>query len=378
MTSAGEDVPTPSSVSGYLRSSGWSPVDADDVWARWRLEVDGRELVLTVPLRGHAPDYPRRFQELVDDLRRVEQRGAEPIVRDIRSSGSDVIRLRLRGASEYGRISVEQGARAFLRTRDLLLAAACAAIEKRPIYARRKPARAVEYLQRTKFGPTEGGSFVLTIESAVPPQLTASSEDPKDEPEPFERAVCLTLAEAASAARRIVDQVSVTSSHETVEAGVSRGVSSNLCEALAGLLDDAGASQSLELGFRWAAARPAPEAPRRVVFEPDAAPFLSEMGRTLREGSEIRDFELLGPIHKLSSGAPEQGGEVVVVSTLEPLPGRKVRVALAGSAYLHAARAHADGLWITCEGELVRQGSTSVLLGPRNLVAFAPDASRLR
>src|SRR5688572_6400514 len=121
MTSAEEDVPTPSSVSGYLRSAGWSPVDTDEAWARWRLEVDGRELVLTVPLRGHAPDYPRRFQELVDDLRRVEQRGAEPIVRDIRSSGSDVIRLRLRGASEYGRISVEQGARAFLRTRDLLL-----------------------------------------------------------------------------------------------------------------------------------------------------------------------------------------------------------------------------------------------------------------
>lgn len=377
MTSVEADVPTPSSVSGYLRSVGWESIDAGDAWARWRLVVDGRELVLTVPLRGHAPDYPRRLAELVDDLRRLEQRPAEQIVRDLRSSGSDVIRLRLGGSSDHGRISVEQGARAFQRTRDLLLAAACAAVDKRPIYARRKPARAVEYLQRTKFGPTEGGSFVLTVESSVPPQLTASpglQAEPAPEPEPFDRSVCLTLAHAATAARRIVDQLSVTSSMDTVVAGVAQGVSSNLCEALAGLLDDTGTSQALEMSFRWASARPAAGAPRRVVFDNDAAPVLWEMGRTLREQSEIRDFELIGPVHKLASGAPEQGGEVVVVSTTEPLQGRKVRVVLAGSAYQHAARAHAEGLWISCEGELVRQGSTTILLEPRNLTAFAPEA----
>jgi len=234
----------------------------------------------------------------------------------------------------------------------------------------------MEYIQRTKFGPSEGGSFVLTIESSVPPQLTEPPGLPESEPEPFERSVCLALAEAASAARRIVDQLSVTRSSETVIAGVPYGVSSNFCEALAGLLDDTGVSRSLEMSFRWAAARPAGEAPRRVVFEHDAAPFLSEMGRTLREQSEIRDFELVGPVHKLASDAPDQGGEIVVVSTIAPLVGRKVRVALAGSAYQHAARAHADGLWISCEGELVRQGSATLLLDPRNLVAFAPDAMR--
>lgn len=377
MTSADEDeVPPPPSVSGYLRAAGWAPVDAGDAWARWRLVVDGRELILTVPLRGQAPDYPRRFQELVDDLRRLEQRPADQIVRDIRSSGSDVIRIRLRGSSEYGRISVDQGARAFQRARDLLLAAACAAVEKRPIYSRRKPARAMEYLQRTKFGPTEGGSFVLTIESSVPPQVTVPPGLREDEPEPFERSVCLALAEAATAARRIVDQLSVTSALETVVSGVEHGVSSNLCEALAGLIDDTGTSQSLELSFRWAAARPATDAPRSVVFENQAARFLSVMGQTLREQAEIPDFELIGPVHKLASQAPDQGGEAVIVSTTEPWLGRKVRVAFVGSAYQHVARAHAEGLWISCEGALVRQGNTLVLLEPRDLVAFGPETVR--
>lgn len=86
-------VPSPASVAGYLRSAGWVPLDADEAWARWRRVVDGQELILTVPLRGHAPDYRRRFEELIDDLRRLERRTGEQIVRDIRSSSSDEIRL---------------------------------------------------------------------------------------------------------------------------------------------------------------------------------------------------------------------------------------------------------------------------------------------
>jgi hypothetical protein len=379
MTGVEDELPPPSSVSGYLRSIGWSPIDASDAWARWQLTIDGRELILTVPLRGHAPDYRRRFMELVDDLRRLENRPTEQIVRDIRSSGSDVIRIRLRGASDSGRIAIEHGARAFQRARDLLLAAACAAVDKRPIYSRRKPARAMEYLNRTKFGPTEAGSFVLTIESSVPPQLATSSkpaqqDESGNEPEPFERSVCLALARATTAARSIVDQISVTSSMATVVAGVQQGVSSNLCEALAGLIDDAGIPQSVEMGFRWASSRPVIDAPRTVAFESDAAPFLWEMGRTLREQSTIADFELVGPVHKLTSAAPGQGGEIIVAMT-EPWPGRKVRVALPGPAYQQAAQAHTAGLWISCEGELIRQSGTTVLLNPRNLRTLDMDTS---
>ena len=363
MIMAEEDPPPPSSISGYLRSAGWTPIDASDAWARWKMVVDGRELVLTVPLRGHAPDYRRRVMELLDDLRALENRASEQIAHDIRSSGSDVIRIRLRGASDSGRISIEHGARAFQRTRDLLLAAACAAVEKRPIYSRRKPSRATEYLNRTKFGPTESGSFVLTIESSVPPQLAGPLELPDIEPEPFDRSVCLALANATTSARRIVDQISVTSSMDTVVAGVQHGVSSNLCEALAGLIDDAGMSQSVEMSFRWASARPVAEAPRSVTFDSDAAPFLWEMGKTLREQSTIADFELVGPVHKLTSAAPDHGGEIIVAMT-DPWPGRKVRVVLTRPAYQLAAQAHTSGLWISCEGELIRQGDDDQLAQP--------------
>jgi hypothetical protein len=359
-----EAPPPPPSVSAYLQATGWEPVDATGSWARFRTSIEGEEVFLEVPLLGHAPDYPLRISQLVDDLRRIERRAPELVLRDIRSSANDVLKIRL-GAPEMGRISVEQGARAFQRTRDLLLAAACAAIEKRPVYSRRKFDRALEYLARTRFGPTELGSFVLTVESVVPPQIGVQTGLPGMEPEPFDRAVYLTLAYALAAARRIVDQVSVTRSLDPIVNGVAVGVSSNLCDALAGLID-AGFSQSLELRFRWASSRPpGAGAPREIVFENSTSPFLGEMARTLRETSTFTDFELVGPIHKLSSTAPEAGGEITVAMA-EPLPGRKVRINLRGPEYQQAAVAHSSDLWISCDGDLVRQGAAFVLLDPRN------------
>jgi hypothetical protein len=58
----------------------------------------------------------------------------------------------------------------------------------------------------------------------------------------------------------------------------------------------------------------------------------------------------------------------------EPWPGRKVRVALTGPAYQRAAQAHASGPWISCDGELIRQGATISLLNSRNLKALDVDA----
>jgi hypothetical protein len=89
------------------------------------------------------------------------------------------------------------------------------------------------------------------------------------------------------------------------------------------------------------------------------------MARTLRETSTFTDFELVGPIHKLSSPAPEQGGEITVAMA-DPLPGRKVRINLRGTEYQQAAMAHGSDLWISCDGDLVRQGAAFVLLDPRN------------
>ena len=142
-------------------------------------------------------------------------------------------------------------------------------------------------------------------------------------------------------------------------------MSSNLCDALAALIH-AGQDKSVEISFRWASARPvATTMPRSVLFEGTTSSYLTEMARTLREQSTIEGYELIGPIRKLASADLENGGEITVAMA-EPVPGRKVKVVLAGSAYQLAAQAHADDQWISCEGDLVRNRGALELLAPRN------------
>ena len=85
-------VPSPADVSAYLRSTGWEFVESKNSWAKFRLVIDSQEIVLEVSSNGQAGDYPRRFHEFIDDLRRIERRAADALIRDIRASASDVIR----------------------------------------------------------------------------------------------------------------------------------------------------------------------------------------------------------------------------------------------------------------------------------------------
>src|SRR5438034_1338067 len=82
---------------------------------------------------------------------------------------------------------LEDGAQFFENAKDLILAAACAADTPRSYYPTRKPAKAMEYLRKTRLGQTETGSFVLTILSRVPPSLSASNGVLFEIEEPFER-----------------------------------------------------------------------------------------------------------------------------------------------------------------------------------------------
>jgi hypothetical protein len=215
-----------------------------------------------------------------------------------------------------GRIALESGARLFAHTRDLMLAAACAALEKRPVFATRRPGRAMEYLRHIRLGPTEAGSFVVTVESPVAPQLQPSPSAGEDEP-PFERQVTLTLAQAVEETRRAVASSLASGDVQPFFDAVPRGVHANLCEALAGLISGTEA-QSLSLRFSWSPGRAAPpHTPSRVDFTADAMPVLQEASRIFRERAPRVDFELVGLLSELASEEPRQGGTATITGVVD-------------------------------------------------------------
>lgn len=361
---------SPSAVLSYLRARRWSGSPSDTASAIFERTIEGERIEVEVPMRQTAGDYARRISELLHNLEMVEGRSQLDIYQDIVRASQDVVRLSV-DVPESGRIGLDEASLLFSSTRDLVLAAACAAHSRRAYYPRRKPARAADYVRRVRIAAPEAGSFVVVMESPVPPALTTSQLS-LDGDEPFERASVMMLATAGAHVRTTIDQAMVSGTVEGFAAKVQEGVTANYCDALSALLDEGDEGRDVSLSFSWASTRPLHVAlPNTVAFSRGDADVLREASRFLKERAPVTDFELTGPIVKCESTAAAAGGEVVVAGLLE-VGVRQVHVSLSAEDYLQAVEAHQRGLTVSVEGQLIREGRSYRLEGPR---AFAVLAS---
>lgn len=364
---------TPSSVLSYLRARGWNGLQADPWSAIFELQTRGERVEMDVPIRQSAGDYARRIGELLHNLEIVETRSQLDIYQDILRASQDVVRLSV-NVPESGRVGLDEASLLFASTRDLVLAAACAAHSRRAYYPRRKPARATDYVRRVRIAAPEAGSFVVVLESPVPPALTTSGDGLEGE-EPFERASVMMLATAGAHVRTSIDRAMVNGSVDSFAVEVQSGVTANYCDALAGLLEEGAEGRDVSLSFSWASTRPMRAAhaavPTTIAFARSEAAVLREASQFLKERAPITDFELTGPVVKCESAAASMAGEVVVAGLLD-VGVRQVHVLLWGDDYLQAVEAHQKGLTVSMEGELSREGRRYRLKSPR---AFAVLAS---
>src|SRR5438445_10304022 len=169
--------------------------------------------------------------------------------------------------------------KAFQHMRDLMLAAACAAVAPKQVFAKRKPDQAMKYLREARIGQTQRGSYVITVLSPVPPVLLAGNQAvllPEVEDEPFSRKTVRTLADAWAATTEGVQSAASSGKLDLLTKGVARGVSANLCEAILGLHEGSGA-RGVEFSFSWAPSRGAPQNIKSAQWlQTDSMPFLEE------------------------------------------------------------------------------------------------------
>jgi predicted aconitase with swiveling domain len=208
-----------------------------------------------------------------------------------------------------------------------------------------------------KLGQTEHGSFVVTLLSPVPPLLDPA-QGPTDgsawknlNDEPLERTVTRRLMEALEASRNAAE-MALSGDAGAFEKAVAAGVSANLCEAVAGLIEQ---SDGLDVSVTWARTRPAPDAPRKVAFSSKDAETLKEAARTFRRRQPRADVTLFGVVHKLKGTQ----GEVAGVVTLKAMVDDRVQpvsAVLDQANYGVAVHAHAAKMPVIVIGDLERVG----------------------
>jgi hypothetical protein len=357
----------------YLRQTGWQHARLSDAWGLFRRDVQGEQVELDVPQRMAAGDYPRAVQDLLANLEIVERRPAAEILRDVLAATVDVVRLGLKGqATENGRVSMDADVRIRETTRELVLSAACAALVPKPVYGNRKHERAMKHLGVARFGADEVGSYVVTVETPIPLRLQTGPMPEDDREPPYERRVGLIMARATAAAHAAAQESAASGSLDPFTRRVGDGVSANLCDAIATLLEAASA-QSLAVRFSFAGARPAPpEIPRTTEIRAEATPILRVAATELRARSPWTDFEIEGPVFQLESGDPATGGIAIVLANIDGRH-RKVRIQLEPSNYQEAYRAHGERRLVRCFGELIHEGRSFVLANARDFARIGED-----
>jgi hypothetical protein len=357
-------------VAAYLRAAGW--LDATRVPGGahvWQKETPKGPAEVWVPLDHDLADYAARMAETLQVLATVEDRSELEVLADLTTVSQDVIRVRVLGRDPGGHsLPLEDGVLLVQGSRDMVMAAACAALEPRPLFATRKPTKAVEYLQGVKLGPPERGSFVLAIQSPVPPGLHPTLPELEGHVEqPYERQVILTLHGAIVAARQAAEAALLADSLDPFAKAVDAGVSVNLCSALV-KVHEAGGEGGIDLGFSWSRRRPAgPTLAPRLAIPAEAFQAIKEAVRTIAAYAPVREYELRGPVIKLER--PHDGGPInrMTVFELADSGPRRVTVPLADADTSVVHRAFENELPVVCHGSLRREGRGYVLDGVRGV-----------
>ena len=353
----------------YLRAQGWKEskviTGRASVWVR---EEKGDEYEILLPMEQETRDYSLRMGDLLRVLAVVESRSQSEIYNDVLTITADVIRIRIADPDlADGSMPIEQYAQVAQGARDLILAAACAATEHRPVWHTRKPMQAVETTRKARVGQTERGSYVTTIICRVPPLLHGQAQGQLFGETPFERVVTQTLANSLHELNAAAEQAALTQKLEAFEAAVSKGVNANLCDAVVGIWGSEESQRTTEFSFTWSPTRP-PESgiPRRVAISADRIPLIREASRMMRARSPVPDFELQGAVIKLERAEGAPTGKITVVGLLDD---RQVRVTveLGDAPYHLAVQAHDEGKTLRAFGTLKKEGRSLVLQDPREV-----------
>ena len=349
---------SPGALSAYARTSGWTKSeeygDHSDVYA-----ADGLPEII-LPRHQRLGDYASVVWKLIRIFAKVAETDELGLYRDLVTADRDVVRVRTPEA-KAGSVSVGDGVTLMHAARDMVLAAACSLGKPRAVYRTGANRTATEYLKRVRLGQTEQGSYVVTLLGPVVPpamQLEFDSKWP-EEHDPIERGVTRRLFEGLVAAREATEKT-VRGDTDAFGKAVDRGVSANLCEALAGVMEP---FKAIDVTLSWARTRPARRARDVVRFADSDVPILREAARSFRSREPQPDVTLFGFVRMLKRDPEESDGTVTLRTYFEGTE-RSMRAVLRQSDYRRAIQAHDKRMLLVVKGDVERVGQRWHLLSP--------------
>ena len=357
---------SPPMLRAYLGAQGWVH---EETWRGrivvWAKPQDDEVKELLAPLREHSDAYAVRIAEAVALLAELEERSQLDVYYDLLGAGADTIRLRaLNGAGRTG-WDLNDSVTFLTNARDLMTSAARFA--ERPgqaVYRGRASGMVTDYVRGIRPLPGYTAGSDLTLHSPVPAGYGVQADFGDDVRPPFPRLTTLALHDGLSVADNMAAEVLGGGNIATTFAEAApRGVSANLCDAVATL---ARQGHGIGISVSWAHARPTHTSAAEFVFSESSAEVFGEAVKWLRLNSPFLDAHITGEIVNLNREPPRKfDGHAIVMSELDGRPvALQVQFEIADEE--EVMRAFRDGVEVSLDGDIHRTGNKYAVQNLRN------------
>jgi hypothetical protein len=350
----------PMDLRDFLKSQGWTIFEqalGDRLYVLTNENFPRRQLVFPMDLT--ASDYSESTDLVVSKIAELTGSTVSSLLARINSIRDDVLRFRVfTGTNNDYDVPLGFASSLITNAEKLLKSAACTVLRPRPHHPRLSLSEANQLIEKSRFGQTERGSYVVRVSCPLNALEVQGSLELDSADAPFVRQVTLSLNQALQQITNAIEADSVDKLVGNIRSSDAPLVSSNLCEALSGMHDDQ-MDNSLDLSFDWSTLRhlPAQTRTQPIRLQRDYFARIEEIRRELRSVENEQQDSFIGTVERLDGemGPDGRRSGMVVLAVLLAEEGETVRArtVLTPEQYAVADQAHmTNGAYVRIDGRL--------------------------
>jgi hypothetical protein len=349
----------PTDLRDFLKIGGWTVIEEalrDRLYVLENVKFPRRQLVY--PMDLSAPDYRESLDRVFEKLGEITGQRMDGFISRVNALKDDVLRLRVFFDGNDNSLPLGFAAALVQNTEKLLKAAACTVLRPRMHHPRLSLIEATQFVEKARFQQTEQGSFVLKVACPVQAMEVQGSLDLDNTGSPYVRQVTLALQRSLFKLTSAIEADKLDVLVDALKSEKFPLISSNLCEALAGMHDEL-VDNSLDVGFDWSALYSVPQqiSQRSICIQRDYFSRIEEVRRALRTIELQTEDSFIGTVERLDGVMDESGRRSgdVILALLLPDEGETVRAKMTLSAdnYGKASSAHmTNGAYVRVTGRL--------------------------
>lgn len=358
-------------ISSLLRKLNWSITGgAPSMFEIWESPESGDEIIL--PLEPSRSDFDRLLATAHQHLEKYLGPDAKRYVELATLTAAHALEethWKKESSYEAGLISWSQGEQLYAAAREMLIASAKAARERRMYHGNASAHVAKAFLSSCLMGQTQVGSFIITAHAPAARKFNFSEADDLRPVLPGLAAPDSTSGEeimnwfeaALKATRSCLDTYRKNDDIRVFDGAVDEGLSFEFARALSTATRDTESAVTL---FRPRQGVASPEC--EFAFDPDEAPLLERVAKHFAQAYEPEEVKLSGEVAVLQH---ESSSEDRIVRVITDSGGkfRKVRLRLTPEQYMKAIDAHRLAVKLAFTGKVQREGNLNWVYNPREV-----------